>query len=58
MNDSIQAVLKEYNKDKNFEVIYSSVPNTTVFFVKEKYDITQDVLELLNKRYAEGKKSE
>ena len=58
VNDSIQAVLKEYNKDKNFEVIYSSVPNTTVFFVKEKYDITQDVLDLLNKRYAEGKKSE
>ena len=55
VNDSIQAVLKEYNKDKNFEVIYSSVPNTTVFFVKEKYDITQDVLDLLNKRYAEGK---
>ena len=58
VNDSIQAVLKEYNKDKNFEVIYSSVPNTTVFFVKNKYDITQDVLDLLNKRYAEGKKSE
>ena len=58
VNDSIQAVLKEYNKDKNFEVIYSSVPNTTVFYVKEKYDITQDVLDLLNKRYAEGKKSE
>ncbi len=56
VNDSIQAVLKEYNKDKNFEVIYSSVPNTTVFFVKEKYDITQDVLDLLNKRYAANKK--
>ncbi|MBO4753652.1 MAG: OmpH family outer membrane protein [Bacteroidales bacterium] len=55
VNDSIQAVLKEYNKDKNFEVIYSSVPNTTVFYVKEKYDITQEVLELLNKRYATGK---
>lgn len=56
VNDSIQAVLKEYNKDKNFEVIYSSVPNTTVFYVKEKYDITQDVLDLLNKRYATSKK--
>ena len=58
VNDSIQAVLKEYNIDKIFEVIYSSVPNTTVFYVKEKYDITQEVLELLNKRYAAGKKSE
>lgn len=58
VNDSIQAVLADYNKEKNFEVIYSSVPNTTVFFVKEKYDITKEVLDLLNKRYEEGKKAE
>lgn len=56
VNDSIKAVLADYNKEKNFEVIYSSVPNTTVFFVKEKYDITQEVLDLLNKRYAAGEK--
>lgn len=54
VNDSIHAVLEYYNKDKNFEVIYSAVPNTTVFFVKDKYDITQEVLELLNARYAAG----
>lgn len=58
VNDSIQAVLADYNKEKNFEVIYSSVPNTTVFFVKEKYDVTKEVLDLLNKRYEAGKKSE
>lgn len=56
VNDSIKAVLADYNKEKNFEVIYSSVPNTTVFYVKEKYDITQEVLDLLNKRYAAGEK--
>ena len=55
VNDSIKVVLAEYNKDKNFEVIYSSVPNTTVFFVKDKYDITQEVLDLLNKRYNASK---
>ena len=58
VNDSISAVLADYNKDKNFEVIYSSVPNTTVFYVKDKYDITKEVLDLLNKRYADGKKAE
>ncbi len=58
INDSIKAVISDYNKEKNFEVIYSSVPNTTVFFVKEKYDITGDVLDLLNKRYAAGEKAE
>lgn len=58
VNDSIQAVLRAFNAEKNFEVIYSSVPNTTVFFVKDKYDITDEVLQLLNKRYAEGKKAE
>ena len=58
VNDSIQAVLADYNKEKNFEVIYSSVPNTTVFYVKEKYDITKEVLDLLNARYEAGKKAE
>ena len=58
INDSIQAVLADYNKEKNFEVIYSSVPNTTVFFVKDKYDITKEVLDLLNKRYANGASSD
>ena len=58
INDSIQVVLADYNKVKNFEVIYSSVPNTTVFFVKEKYDITAEVLDLLNTRYAAGQKAE
>lgn len=58
VNDSIQAVLADYNKEKNFEVIYSSVPNTTVFFVKDKYDVTKEVLDLLNARYEAGKKAE
>ena len=58
LNDSIQVVLADYNKEKNFEVIYSSVPNTTVFFVKDKYDITKEVLDLMNKRYAAGQKAE
>ena len=58
VNDSIKAVLTEYNKEKNFEVIYTSVPNTTVFFVKDKYDITKEVLDILNARYEAGKKAE
>ena len=58
VNDSIQAVLKAYNAEKNFEVIYSSVPNTTIFLVKDKYDITAEVLDLLNKRYKSGDKAE
>lgn len=58
VNDSIQAVLRDYNKEKNFEVIYSSVPNTTVFFVKDKYDITAEVLKMLNDRYNSGAKAE
>lgn len=58
INDSIKVVLADYNKTKNFEVIYSSVPNTTVFYVKEKYDITKEVLDLMNARYNAGKKDE
>lgn len=58
INDSIRVVIADYNKEKNFEVIYSSVPNTTVFYVKEKYDVTKEVLDLLNKRYNASQKAE
>lgn len=56
VNDSIQAAIAAFNADGRFEVIFSSVPNTTVFFVSPKYDITGPVLEVLNARYKAGQK--
>lgn len=56
VNDSIQAAIAAVNADGRYEVIFSNVPNTTVFFVSEKYDITGQVLEVLNARYKASQK--
>lgn len=49
--DSITNILVVYNKDHNYEMILSNTTGGNVLFAKEKYNITEDVLDLLNSRY-------
>lgn len=50
MRDSIQAFLKEYNKAKKFDYIISKAGDN-LLVTNAKYDITNDVVKGLNKRY-------
>lgn len=50
LRDTIDVFLKEYNKKHNFQVILSNTANDNVMIAKEGYDITSEVIELLNKR--------
>ena len=50
MRDSIQAFLKEYNKTKKFDFIISKAGDN-ILMANAKYDITNDVVKGLNKRY-------
>lgn len=49
LRDSIQAFLKEYNKSKKFDIISKAGDN--LLYANPKYDITNDVVKGLNKRY-------
>lgn len=51
MEDSIKASLIEYNKIKNYDIIFSNISTTTLLFAKDKYDITDDVVQYLNSKY-------
>ena len=51
LNDSIHEFLKEYNAQKKYEFIFSNTMGDNILIANPKYDITQEVLELLNKRY-------
>ena len=53
MNDSINLFIKEYNKEKKYEAIFN---NASTLYIKPQYDITNEVVELLNKRYTSAKK--
>ncbi len=50
MRDSIQAFLKEYNKTKKYDYIISKAGDN-LLVANSKYDITNDVINGLNKRY-------
>jgi len=55
LSDTIQVVLKEYNAVKNFELILSNTMNDNVLIANPKYDITNELIEILNTRYEKNK---
>lgn len=50
MRDSIQKFLKSYNKTKKYDMIFSKAGDN-ILYANTAFDITQDVLKGLNKRY-------
>ena len=57
LRDSLQNFLKDYNKDKNYDLILSKAGDN-ILLAGKKFDITQDVINGLNKRYKPGKKAD
>lgn len=51
VTDSVRANLKLYNKTANYEIIFSDRAMDNVLIAKDKYDITDEILVLLNSRY-------
>lgn len=51
MEDTIKARMKEFNMNKNYELILSNRTTSTILFADDKYDITDDVVEFLNSKY-------
>ncbi len=50
LRDSLQNFLKDYNAQKKYDFILSKA-NDNILHANAKYDITQDVINGLNKRY-------
>lgn len=49
--DKITSFLKEYNKDNKFDIVLSTQLGGTVLYSEKGYDITNDVVRLLNEEY-------
>ena len=56
LRDSLNNFLQAYNKDKKYDIILSKAGDN-LLYANKKYDITQDVINGLNKRYKPGKKA-
>jgi outer membrane protein len=55
LRDSINAFLKEYNKEKKYELILSNTSSDNILLSNDIYDITKEVTEALNQRYSNKK---
>jgi len=49
--DTIKTNLVEFNKDKNYEIIFSNTASDNILYADKKYDITQEVIRFLNNKY-------
>jgi Skp family chaperone for outer membrane proteins len=52
--DSIVGYVKEYNKKHNYDYIFSN--NGNIIVGAQQYNITKDIVEALNNRYAKSNK--
>ncbi len=55
LRDTINAFLKEYNKDKKYEMIFSNTSSDNILFADKGYDITLEITKLLNERFKSKK---
>ena len=46
----IQGTVKEYNTTKNYHFIFSNTGNANILYGNSGYDITNDIVEMLNKK--------
>jgi outer membrane protein len=56
LRDSINSFLKEYNKDKGYDLIISNTGFDNLLYANPAYNITQEIIDGLNKRYNPGTK--
>ena len=53
----VKAFIKSYGKEKGYDFIYGTGDAATVLYAKDQYDITAEVIKLINDKYAsDGKK--
>jgi outer membrane protein len=54
-----KAFFKDYGKEKGYDYIYGTGESATVLYAKDSYDLTNEIIKLLNEKYkSEGKKEE
>ena len=51
LSDTVKVRLVEFNQDKGYQIIYSNTGSDNILFADDKYDITREVTEFLNKKY-------
>ena len=56
LRDTINAFMKDFNKDGKYQMIISNTANDNILYAGKAYDITDEVVKQLNGRYSKAKK--
>lgn len=51
LSDTVKVRLKEFNKDKGYQIIFSNTGSDNILYADKKYDVTKEVTDFLNKKY-------
>ncbi len=51
LSDTVKVRLVEFNKDKGYQIIFSNTSADNILYADEKYDITEEVITFLNRKY-------
>jgi outer membrane protein len=51
-------VFKQYGKEKGYDYIYGTGEAATVLYAKDSYDITKEIIKLVNDKYKSGDQKE
>lgn len=51
LRDTIYKFLEQYNKEKKYQIIFSNTMNDNIMLADKAYDITNEIVELLNDNY-------
>jgi outer membrane protein len=54
----VKKFIKAYGKEKGYDYIYGTGEAATVLYAEDKYDITKEIVKLLNDKYKSGGKKE
>ena len=55
LRDTVVHYLKQYNQDKGYQIIFSNTAGSPIFLADDAYNITNEIVEYLNKRYSGAK---
>lgn len=55
---NVKKFIKDYGKEKGYDYIYGTGEAVSILYAQDKYDITKELVKLLNDKYKSGAKSE
>lgn len=55
---SYRKIIKEYGKEKGFDYIYGTGDVASVLYAKDSYDVTKEIIKLVNEKYKSSDKKE